>query len=191
MVPVNRALFPNPPPPCFWGALLTPTPPGSENPTCPVAPDLTCSEDELSLKPGDAAGDCHARVPPVHHKPRFGRSSAAPRAHRVAGLHKALDLLLVQSLGPAPGAEGVRVRVAVQIGRGGRVAREAGPDAHLQGHQGRLAHRHHLQAGDHLRRDARSDGAHGPGRAAPDAGHRNGVRLGHREGGGGGVRGQT
>ena len=36
-------------------------------PQMTVVADLTCSEDELSLEPGDAVGDCHARrLPSVH-----------------------------------------------------------------------------------------------------------------------------
>ena len=35
--------------------------------TVDVVVDLTRSEDRLSLKPGDAVGDCHARrLPSVH-----------------------------------------------------------------------------------------------------------------------------
>ena len=32
-----------------------------DDPTAAVVADLTCSEDRLSLIPGDAVGDCHAR----------------------------------------------------------------------------------------------------------------------------------
>ena len=39
-------------------------------PTLAVVADLTRSEDELSLKPGYAVGDCHTRrLPSVHEAP--------------------------------------------------------------------------------------------------------------------------
>jgi hypothetical protein len=44
-------------------------PPSSTTfPQMTVAADLTRSEDDLSLIPGDAVGDCHARRPPNVHE---------------------------------------------------------------------------------------------------------------------------
>ena len=44
----------------FWGNLGSELSSVTMIPQMPVAADLTCTEDELCLKPGYAAGECHA-----------------------------------------------------------------------------------------------------------------------------------
>ena len=65
MVPVNWALFPNPPPPQFWRPLLNPPPTASENPTCLVGLAWHASAENLQKL------DC-SQNPPVTRGTRCG-----------------------------------------------------------------------------------------------------------------------